>query len=110
MKLATDAADVKAVTIEVDSKWHPAVLGRNGTTLNAIIGEDKVLSVKVGQQAKVGPGAAPLGKDDIVIRGPTAEVDRAVKEINKIVEDAKNDEIDNGFVRLPSVEDVLLHG
>ena len=40
LKLARDAADVKTETIEVEKKWHDAVVGRNGTTLNAIIGED----------------------------------------------------------------------
>lgn len=35
LKLAKDAADVKSATIEVDSKWHEAVKGPNGTTLNA---------------------------------------------------------------------------
>lgn len=117
LKMAADAADVKSETIEVDSKWHASVVGKQGTTLNAcvlaspcqlylltfasyrIIGEDKVLSVKVGSQAKVAAGQPPLGENDIVIRGPSSEVDRAVKEIRKIVEDAKNDEIDNGFVR-----------
>jgi len=64
-----------------------------------IIGEEKLLSIKVGAQAKLGPGAQPLGVDEILIRGPSSEVDRAVTEIIRIVEDAKNDEIDNGFVR-----------
>lgn len=58
------------------------------------------MSIKVGAQAKLGPGAQPLGADEILIRGPSSEVDRAVMEINRIVENAKNDEIDNGFVRL----------
>jgi hypothetical protein len=69
-----------------------------------IIGEDKVLSIKVGSQAKLGPSALPLGQDDILIRGPSSEVDRAVREINKIVEDAKNDEIDNGYVCAPLLQ------
>ena len=123
LKMAADAADVKSETIQVESKWHSAVVGKSGTTLNAsvcdqciwiglssdsaifisIIGEDKVLSIKVGSQARLGPGASPLGQDDILIRGPSSEVDRAVREINKIVEDAKNDEIDNGYVGFDSL-------
>lgn len=63
-----------------------------------IIGEDKVLSIKVGNQAKLAPGATPLGHDDILVRGPSSEVDRAIKQIYKIVEDAKNDEIDSAYV------------
>lgn len=35
LKLAKDAADVKSVTIDVDVRWHDAVKGPGGTTLNA---------------------------------------------------------------------------
>lgn len=36
-KLARDAADVKSQVISVDKKWHTAVLGKDGTTLNAYV-------------------------------------------------------------------------
>jgi hypothetical protein len=32
---AKDAADVKSQTILIDKKWHSAVVGKNGATLNA---------------------------------------------------------------------------
>lgn len=35
LKMAREAADVKSQTITVEKKWHDAVIGRNGTTLNA---------------------------------------------------------------------------
>ena len=35
LKLARDAADVKSQVVFVDKKWHAAVLGKDGTTLNA---------------------------------------------------------------------------
>jgi exopolyphosphatase/pppGpp-phosphohydrolase len=35
LKLAKDAADVKSETISVDKRWHDAVVGKGGTTLNA---------------------------------------------------------------------------
>lgn len=35
LKLAKDAADVKSETIDVDARWHDAVKGQGGTTLNA---------------------------------------------------------------------------
>ena len=35
LKWAKDAADVKSQNILVEKKWHEAVVGRNGTTLNA---------------------------------------------------------------------------
>jgi hypothetical protein len=58
-----------------------------------IVGEDKTLSIKVGIEA--GDSST---EDIILVRGASSEVDRAVKEILKIVEDAKNDEIVNSYV------------
>ncbi|KAH9083451.1 SCP160 protein [Lactarius deliciosus] len=86
LKWAKDAADVKSQTISVEKKWHSAVIGKGGTTLNAIIGEEKALSIKVGTET-----GDQSTEDIIVVRGASAEVDRAVKEILKIVEDAKDD-------------------
>jgi hypothetical protein len=60
-----------------------------------IIGEDTTLSIKVGAEA-----ADSTTQDVIVVRGVSTDVDRAVKEILKIVEDAKNDEIVNSYVSL----------
>ncbi|EPQ57388.1 hypothetical protein GLOTRDRAFT_58711 [Gloeophyllum trabeum ATCC 11539] len=92
LKLARDAADVKSKTISVEKRWHDAVVGQSGTTLNAIIGEDKTLSIKVGADA----GDAST-EDIILIRGASADVERAAKEILQIVENAKNDEIVNSY-------------
>jgi hypothetical protein len=58
-----------------------------------IIGEEKALSVKVGAEAN-----DPSTEDVILVRGVSAEVDRAVKDILKIVEDAKNDLILSSYV------------
>ncbi|TFY70609.1 hypothetical protein EVG20_g2391 [Dentipellis fragilis] len=92
LKFAKDAADVKSQTIAVEKKWHDAVVGKNGTTLNAIIGEEKTLSIKVGKD--VGDATT---EDIILVRGASSEVDRAIKEIQHIVEDAKNDQILSGY-------------
>lgn len=35
LKLSRDAADVKSELIPVETKWHAAVAGKDGTTLNA---------------------------------------------------------------------------
>jgi len=59
-----------------------------------VIGEEKALRVKVGVEAN-----DPSTEDVILVRGASAEVDRAVKEILKIVEDAKNDLILSSYVR-----------
>lgn len=93
LKMAKAAADVKSQLVEVEKKWHSAVIGRSGTTLNAIIGEDTTLSIKFGTDA------GKETEDFILVRGVASEVDRATKEIKDIVEKAKNDEIDNSFVR-----------
>lgn len=37
LKMAKAAADVKTQTIMVEKKWHEAVIGNGGTTLNAYV-------------------------------------------------------------------------
>ncbi|KAI0032235.1 hypothetical protein K488DRAFT_86037 [Vararia minispora EC-137] len=92
VKFVSETADVKSQTISVEKKWHDAVKGPGGTTLNAIIGEEKALAIKVG--ADVGDSTT---EDVILVRGASADVDRAVKEIQEIVENAKNDLILSGY-------------
>lgn len=96
-ELTKKFSDVKTETLDVDKKWHRAIIGTGGTVLNALIGEDGFVTVKVGSgSGKNGP------KDDtpesaIIVRGPADEVDRVVASIKQIVEDAKNDDILNGY-------------
>ena len=89
LKMAKEVADVKTQLIPIEKKWHSAVIGKSGTTLNAIIGEDITLSVKFGTEAG-GPT-----EDFISVKGISSEVDRAVKEIKAAVEKG----IENSFVR-----------
>ena len=89
LKMAKEAADVKSQLIQVEKKWHSAVIGKSGTTLDAIIGEDTTLSIKFGADAK---GAT---EDFIMVNGLASDVDRATKEIKAAVENA----IENSFVR-----------
>ncbi|KAF6760130.1 SCP160 protein [Ephemerocybe angulata] len=91
LKLAKDAADVKTELVSVEKRWQAAVVGSGGTTLNAIIGEDTTLSIKVGADA------GEDSEDVILVRGVSSDVDRVVREILKIVEDAKNDEIVSSY-------------
>lgn len=35
LKMAKDAADMKSELIPVEKRWHEAVVGKDGTTLNA---------------------------------------------------------------------------
>ncbi|RXK40531.1 hypothetical protein M231_02183 [Tremella mesenterica] len=90
-ELAKGAADIKTETLDVDRKWHKFIIGPSGTILNAIIGEDQIVSVRVGSKA-----GSKEGSDDVIVRGPSTEVERVVEQILKIVEDAKNDDIING--------------
>jgi len=110
--MAGDIAAIKSDMVPAEKKWHEAVIGRGGTTLNAsvvclsnsllnlneylcfrIIGEDKTLYIKFGADA-----GDPSTEDVILVRGIRNDVDRAVSEIRKIIQDAKNDEIVNSHV------------
>lgn len=90
--LAKDAADIKTETLDVEKKWHRYIIGQGGTVLNALIGQDGLVNVKVGSK----PGAKTDDEDIVTVRGPPGEVDRVVAQIQQIVEDAKNDDIVNG--------------
>ena len=97
MKASEQAADMQTETLQIPAKFHRYILGANGTTLNALIGEDRLVAVKVG----AGKGAAAPSKkeeDAVVVRGPSAEVQRVVKELNRIAEEAEQDNIVNGHV------------
>ena len=74
--------------------------------LISIIGEGKTLSIKVGTEA------GDLSTEDVIlVRGISSEVSRAVKDILKIVEDAKNDEIVSSYVGiLISITPVIING
>jgi predicted PilT family ATPase len=93
--LAKDASNIKTETLDIDRKWHKYIIGQGGTVLNALIGEDQLVHVKVGSKDKSKSNADD--EDQVVIRGQSSEVDRIVIQINAIVEDAKNDDIINGY-------------
>lgn len=61
--------------------------------VHRIIGEENALSIKVGAGVN-----NPSTEDVILVRGLSPEVDRAIKDILKIVEDAKNDLILSSYV------------
>ncbi|KAG0706160.1 hypothetical protein DFH29DRAFT_904030 [Suillus ampliporus] len=92
LKMAKETADVKSQIITVEKQWHETVVGQGGTALDAIIGEDTTLSIKVGTE--VGDASS---EDVILVRGASAEVDRVVKEILQVVEDAKIDAIASSY-------------
>lgn len=87
LKMAREATNVKSELIPVEKKWHSAVNGKSGATLNTIIGEDPTLSIKFGNDA----GGAT--EDFILVKGFPSDVDRATEEIKATVEKA----IENSF-------------
>ncbi|WWC72034.1 uncharacterized protein I206_105993 [Kwoniella pini CBS 10737] len=100
-ELAKDAADIKTENLDIEKKWHRYIIGTGGTVLNALIGEDQLVNVKVGSNSNSSNSKSASTKekeneDVVVVRGPSTEVDRVVKQIHQIVEDAKNDDIING--------------
>ncbi|SPO26104.1 related to SCP160 - involved in control of mitotic chromsome transmission [Ustilago trichophora] len=88
------------------AQLHRAILGPNGTTLNAVIGEDRLVAVKLGS-SKAGSAdkaGSTLSEDSILIRGPSNEVERVVKELKRIAVEAEQDSIINGHVAEFSVD------
>ncbi|CAG8593403.1 18703_t:CDS:10, partial [Racocetra fulgida] len=109
VKAGQDASDFATQTLTIPVKFHRHIIGPKGTTLNGITGgSDAPVSVKFGSSRT---GAAersanaegkkliqtPMSNDIVVIKGPTEEVERVVKEINKVVEDAKHTEFMNSY-------------
>jgi len=91
------AADIKTERVPCEPKHFRAVLGPNGTTLNAVIGEERAVQVKV-------PSSSELDQREITVRGSSAEVERVVKALRSIIADAEQDSIVNGHVAELSVE------
>ncbi|CAJ0830958.1 736_t:CDS:10, partial [Entrophospora sp. SA101] len=101
-KAGQDASEFSTKTLNIPVRFHRNIIGPRGATLNSITGGiDSPVSVKFGLHRT---GAAersanaegkrfnnlPVSSDDlVVIKGPTEEVERVVREINKVVQ-AKN--------------------
>lgn len=99
LKSSVQAADLKTETLKVLSKYHRSIVGPGGSTLNAVLGEERTVAVRVGN-AKGQTGA----EDTITVRGPSAEVDRVVAALRKIAKDAEEDAIVNGIEASLSVD------
>lgn len=102
-KAQVAAADIRTETLTVPPKLHRAILGPNGTTLNAVIGEDRLVAVKLGSSKAASPAStdksgSSLSEDSIMVRGPSSEVERVVKELKRIAVEAEQDSIINGHV------------
>ncbi len=106
-KAQVAAADIRSETLAVPAKLHRAILGPNGTTLNAVIGEERLVAVRIGSSKAAASADKPgssLSEDSILVRGPSSEVERVVKELNRIAAEAEQDSIVNGHVAQFSVD------
>ena len=89
-QLAATTADIEERAVPVARKYHKIVVGPNGTTLNALIGESSGNSIRVFVGGK---SRDPEKQEDVVIvRGPSKEVDRVAKNIADHVAEAKHTE------------------
>ena len=106
LKAQVAAADIRTETLTVPAKLHRAILGPSGTTLNAVIGEDRLVAVKLGSSraASADKAGSSLTEDSIMVRGPSSEVERVVKELKRIAVEAEQDNIINGHVAEFSVD------
>jgi malonyl CoA-acyl carrier protein transacylase len=59
--------------------------------LNAVLGEEKLAHVQFGS-------SEPGKEDEVVIRGPKDEAERVKRELERIAEEAKKEEIVNSHV------------
>ncbi|GAA5925903.1 hypothetical protein JCM1841_004035 [Sporobolomyces salmonicolor] len=89
LALASDFADLTTSTLTIPSSLHGAIIGQGGTTLNAVIGEDKLVHVQFGSTG---------AEDEVSVRGPKDEVERVKGEIERIAEAARNEEIVNSHL------------
>ncbi|KAL0245626.1 hypothetical protein I308_104760 [Cryptococcus tetragattii IND107] len=76
--LAKEVADIKTEILEVEKKWHKYIIGQNGSVLNAIIGEDALVSVKIKQVVED-------AKNDDIVNGYTVKFDVEKKYVPHLV-------------------------
>ncbi|TIB32483.1 hypothetical protein E3P84_02529 [Wallemia ichthyophaga] len=95
LDLAKAASNITIQIVKVDPKFHKSIVGPGGTTLNAIIGEDKLVDVQLGTSKPTNRNNSKkeINEDEISVRGQKEEVDRVVGELNRIADEAENHHI-----------------
>lgn len=101
-RLAAEVANIKSTTLSIPAKLHGHILGPNGTTLNAVIGEARAVHVTVGNGPKGAATAAANGEtvDRVLIRGPAEEVARVASDIQRLADEAEQTDTLQSFVSL----------
>ena len=94
LELGKAAANITLEIISVEPKFHKSIIGSGGSTLNAVIGEDKIVDVQLGtsklNENNNSRNKKDLKENEISIRGPKEEVERVANEIRKIANEAEN--------------------
>jgi len=83
------SADIDERTLQISRKYHDIIAGPNGTTLNALIGEQETAGVKV--HVYLG-GKSRNAEDVVIVRGPRALIQRVAKNIEEHVAESKTTE------------------
>lgn len=96
LALAKEVASIVSVTFDIPAALHTSIVGKNGTTLNAVIGEQKSVSVTFGNKAR--NSATDATENSVVVRGPSDEVTRVKAVIERIAEESRTAAITNSYV------------
>ncbi|CCJ28435.1 unnamed protein product [Pneumocystis jirovecii] len=93
-KTATEMSDIVSHDIHIPDKYHKYILGPKGTTLNSIIKKsNSVVKVKFSTGKKKDTDNIIIDENMVNVRGVSFGVEYVVKEIEKIVEDLKLQEL-----------------
>ena len=92
--LASATSDITEQILPIPRKYHKIIVGPNGTTLNALMGDQSDRGTGTRCHVYVGGKSRdPEKQDDVVIiRGPSADVTRIAKNIQDHVAEAKHTE------------------
>ena len=92
--LASTTADIDEKSLSINRKYHKIIVGPNGTTLNALIGDQTDRSTGTRVHVYIGGKSRdPEKQDDIVIvRGPKRDIERVAKSITDHVAETKHTE------------------
>lgn len=88
-QIIKDASDYTKETIEVDHAYHRNIVGTGGHVLRDIISKAGGDDIK---NKNIDIPNSDQESNTIIVQGPKSFVSSVIKQINKIVEDAKNSE------------------
>lgn len=84
--------DIDERTLKIPRKYHGIIAGPNGSTLNALIGDQSENAAGVKVHVYLGGKSADADEDVVIVRGPRALVARVSKNIEEHVAESKHTE------------------